>query len=177
MNRTLMVVILVGLAGKEVAMAELMMSSAAFEAYEPIPREYTCDGADSSPPLRWEGQPARVESYVVICDDPDAPGGTWVHWVIYNIPGSATELPENIAPVDTLVDPTGAEQGVNDFQKVGYGGPCPPRGHGPHRYHFRLYALDTRLQLPPRATKPEVLAQMRGHVLARTELVGTYERR
>lgn len=112
----------------------------------------------------------------MICDDPDAPGGTWIHWVIYGIPANATSLPENVAKTDTVAELGGAKQGVNSYGTVGYGGPQPPRGHGVHHYHFRLYALDTELNLAPRVKRQQLDAAMKGHIIGETELVGTYQR-
>lgn len=152
----------------------LKLTSPAFAEGQPIPANYTGDGPDVSPPLQWSGVPAGAKSLALICDDPDAPVGTWVHWVLYGLPASATELPENVPPHETL--PSGARQGVNDFGRVGYGGPAPPPGK-PHRYYFKLYALDTELNLKPKATKPELLRAMEGHILAQGQLMGTYQRR
>lgn len=152
----------------------LKLTSPAFAEGQPIPAKYTGDGPDVSPPLQWSGVPAGAKSLALICDDPDAPVGTWVHWVLYGLPASATELPENVPPQETL--PSGARQGVNDFGRVGYGGPAPPPGK-PHRYYFKLYALDTELNLKPKATKQELLRAMQGHILAEGQLMGTYQRR
>lgn len=152
----------------------MQITSTAFAQNETIPVKYTCDGADVSPPLAWDGVPADAESLTLISDDPDAPGRTWVHWVIYNVSSSRSELPEGVQAADTVLD--GAVQGTNDFKNVGYGGPCPPRGD-PHRYFFTLYALDTELPLGLGATKQEVLGAMDGHILAQAELMGTYKRR
>lgn len=151
----------------------MQITSTAFAQNESIPVKYTCDGADVSPSLAWSGVPAGAESLALISDDPDAPGRTWVHWVIYNVSAARSELPEGVEAAETVLD--GAVQGTNDFNKIGYGGPCPPSGD-PHRYFFKLYALDTELSLGPGATKQEVLDAMGGHVLAQTELMGTYKR-
>ena len=150
----------------------LSLSSPAFAPGAMIPVRYTCDGNDESPPLVWDGAPAGVQSFVLIMDDPDAPAGIWVHWVIFNIPASATGLPAAIPPQPRLKD--GAVQGVNSWRRVGYGGPCPPRGQ--HRYFFKLYALDALLPLDASATKADVLKAMEGHILARAELMGVYQR-
>jgi Raf kinase inhibitor-like YbhB/YbcL family protein len=131
------------------------------------------DGADVSPPLSWTGVPPKTKSLVVVVDDPDAPAGTWAHWVLYDVSPDRTALPEGM-PADERVPGMGV-QGVNDFRRVGWGGPCPPPGRA-HRYVFRLYALDARLRLPPRATKADVLEAIEGHVLAQAELVGRYRR-
>ena len=152
----------------------LKITSTAFTEGEAIPAKYTCQGDDISPPLEWTGAPAGTKSFALICDDPDAPAGTWVHWVIFNLPADASGLPERIDKAETL--PDGAAQGTNDFKRTGYGGPCPPPGK-PHRYFFKLYALDTVLPLKPKATKEEVLQAMRGHILAEGQLLGTYQRR
>lgn len=153
--------------------ARIEMKSPAFQNGGEIPHRHTCDGADGSPRLTWTEAPAGTQSFALIADDPDAPGGTWVHWVIYDIPASIKELPESIASGETLA--SGAKQGVNDFRKTGYGGPCPPPG-SPHRYFFRLYALDAAANLKPRATKQQLLDAIKGHVLAEAELVGKYGR-
>jgi Raf kinase inhibitor-like YbhB/YbcL family protein len=137
-----------------------------------IPAHYTCDGDDVSPPLQWGNAPPGTRSLVLIADDPDAPGGTFTHWVLFNIPPHVTELPEDVRRDETL--PNGACQGRNDFDRIGYGGPCPPGGT--HRYYFRLYALDIRLDLAPGATQAMVIAALRGHVLAETGVVGRYSR-
>ncbi len=151
----------------------LNIRSTAFEPNGTIPRKYTCDGPDVSPPLRWDDPPAGTQSFALIMDDPDAPAGTWVHWVLFNLPGSARALPENV-PRDGQL-PDGARQGRNDFRKTGYGGPCPPKGPA-HRYFFKLYALDAKLGLKAGATKAEVEKAMQEHILAQGELVGRYGR-
>jgi Raf kinase inhibitor-like YbhB/YbcL family protein len=149
------------------------LTSAAFQQGAEIPRKHTCDGSDLSPPLRWANLPAGTKAFAFIVDDPDAPGGTWVHWVIYDLPPDAKELAEGTAKTETL--PNGAKNGVNDFRKVGYGGPCPPPGP-PHRYYFKLYALDALTNLKPRATKQQLLDAMKGRVLDQAELMGRYKR-
>ncbi|MCD6340057.1 MAG: YbhB/YbcL family Raf kinase inhibitor-like protein, partial [Verrucomicrobia bacterium] len=131
-------------------------------------------GEDVSPPLAWSGAPEGAQAFALICDDPDAPMGTWVHWVIYDIPAEAAGLEENVPPEESL--PNGARQGRNDFRRIGYGGPCPPPGK-PHRYFFRLYALSAKTGLPPGATKARLLQAMEGKILAQAELMGTYQRR
>ncbi|HLK09801.1 MAG TPA: YbhB/YbcL family Raf kinase inhibitor-like protein [Candidatus Binatia bacterium] len=156
----------------EAAMA-FAISSSAFAPGGTIPREHTCDGADRSPPLAWQGAPAGTKAYALICDDPDAPAGTWVHWVLYDLPASTSALPEGVPPSATVLE--GAHHGVNDFRKTGYGGPCPPPGK-PHRYFFKLYALDAPTGLPPRATKAKVLEAIEGHVRGQAELIGVYGR-
>ena len=152
----------------------MKLSSPSFENHQPIPVKHTGEGADTSPGLEWEGAPSSTKSFALICDDPDAPGGTWVHWVIYNIAAGTTGLSDGVAKSDTAA---GARQGVNDFGKVGYNGPMPPRGHGQHRYYFKLYALKAELDLKPRATKTQLEAAMKGQILAEARLVGTYERK
>ena len=151
-----------------------ILTSTAFKDGATIPGKHTCDGVDVSPPLAWSGTPAGTRSVALIADDPDAPGGTWVHWVLYNLPAEVSELPENIAKVESL-DLGGARQGRNDFRRPGYGGPCPPPGLA-HRYFFKLYALDTRLELKAGAQKKDVEAAMEGHVLGSAQLMGTYAR-
>lgn len=153
-------------------MNTLNVSSSVFENEGSIPTKYTCDGQDISPPLGWTGVPDEAESLVLIVDDPDAPGGTFVHWVIYNIPPHVESLPEAVPSVQTLEN--GARQGGNDFGSLGYGGPCPPGGT--HRYYFKLYALDAELDLPPGASKSELMNAMEDHVIAEGQLMGTYAR-
>lgn len=157
---------------KEVAM-KIELTSPAFSEGGTIPRKYTCDGDDLSPPLVWRNVPQGTESIALICDDPDAPMGTWVHWVMYDIPPTASGLPEGVPAVETL--PDGSKQGINDFKRIGYGGPCPPPGR-PHRYFFRIYALDTVPGLGPGATKDALLRSMEGHILAQGQLMGRYGR-
>jgi Raf kinase inhibitor-like YbhB/YbcL family protein len=147
--------------------------SSAFQEGGMIPADYTCDGKDISPPLSWSGVPEQAVTMALICDDPDAPLGTWVHWVLYNLPASVRELPAGVPPDERLAN--GALQGRNDFRRLGYGGPCPPGGT--HRYYFKLYALDKALDLKPGATKKELLKAMEGHVLAEGQLMGRYKRR
>jgi len=137
-----------------------------------IPRRYTCDGEDVSPPLEWNDVPEGTKSLALICDDPDSKAGIWVHWVIFNIPAAVRELPEDVPPERTL--PDGSRQGLNDFNRIGYGGPCP--AVGTHRYFFKLYALDKTLDLEPGATKAQVEEAMRGHILGECRLVGRYVR-
>jgi Raf kinase inhibitor-like YbhB/YbcL family protein len=163
-------------AKKEVAMANFTLSSPSFSNNQPIPAKHSCEGADASPPLKWDGAPATTKSFALICDDPDAPGGTWTHWVIYGIAKNVTEFPENVAKTDTIPALGGAKQGMNDFGRVGYGGPCPPRGHGAHRYFFRLFALDKELTLAPCVSRKQLEYAMQGHIIAKAELVGTYRR-
>ena len=155
----------------------LEITSSAFAANSAIPAKYTCDGEDLSPELSWTGVPERTKSLVLIMDDPDAPPGTWVHWVLYDLPADASGLPEGLPEKEKLENGAahGLCWGVNSFSRVGYHGPCPPPG-SPHRYCFKLYALDTLLCLAPRATKPDVLKAMEGHVLAQGELIGTHRR-
>jgi len=152
------------------------LSSAAFKEGAAIPGKYTCDGADVSPPLRWSGAPPSTAAFALIADDPDAPAGTWVHWVLYDLLSATTELRENVEKSDAPAGLAGARQGRNDFRRVGYGGPCPPPGPA-HRYFFKLYALDTPLKLKAGATKRDVEIAMQGHVVATVQLMGTYARR
>jgi Raf kinase inhibitor-like YbhB/YbcL family protein len=154
----------------------LRISTTAFAHQGEIPAVYTCDGKDISPPLNWEGVPQGVKSLVLIVDDPDAPDPaapkmTWVHWVLYNLPPDSSGLPEAVSSRDL---PAGTLEGLNDWQRTGYGGPCPPIGR--HRYFHKLYALDAVLADLGKPTKGEVERAMRAHVLASAELVGTYER-
>ena len=148
------------------------LSSTAFHKEGMIPDKYTCDGADVSPSLAWGSAPEGTKSFALICDDPDAPMGTWVHWVYYDIPPETEGLPENVIPKEHPAN--GGVQGINDFRKIGYGGPCPPGGT--HRYFFKLYALDTLLNLSPGATKAQLLKAMEGHILGQAELMGKYKR-
>jgi hypothetical protein len=153
---------------------DIQLTSSGFTEGLPIPIKYTCDGDDVSPPLQWSGAPVGTKSLALICDDPDAPAGSWVHWVLYNIPAATLELPEGVATREVVLG--GARQGLNDFGRTGYGGPCPPRGN-PHRYFFKLYALDSELSPKPRATKNDVVRAMQGHILADGQLMGTYKRK
>jgi len=148
------------------------LSSTAFKNGAPIPAQYSCDGPNISPPLQWSGVPDKTQALALLVDDPDAPKGNWVHWILFNIPPRATALPENIRKTRTI--PNGARQGINDFSEIGYGGPCPPKGT--HRYFFRLFALDVELQLEPGTKRSELEQNMTGHVLAETQLMGTYHR-
>lgn len=155
--------------GKKMAMK---IESPAFKHEGMLPSTHTCDGKDMSPPLQWSGAPENTKSFALIGDDPDAPMGTWVHWVIFNIPPGTHELHENMQKVTGWKN--GAEQGKNSWGKLGYGGPCPPSGT--HRYFFKLYALDTMLNVPSGATKEQVESAMKGHVLADAQLMGKYKR-
>jgi Raf kinase inhibitor-like YbhB/YbcL family protein len=150
----------------------IKITSTAFAAGGLIPKQYTCDGANVSPPLSWSGVPPNAKALVLICDDPDAPAKTWVHWVAYDLPVTLTSLPENTATTTELTG--GGKQGANDFKKIGYGGPCPPSGT--HRYYFKLYALDTDTSLTPGATKDQLLKAMEGHIVAQGQLMGRYKR-
>ena len=151
------------------------VSSSAFTEGGDIPIQYTCDGEDKSPPLQWTEIPVNTQSIALISDDPDAPGRVWVHWVIYNIPPRVGGLGEGIVTTESLPG-IGAKQGKNDFGTIGYGGPCPPKG-SPHRYFFKLYALDIEIDLGPGATKRELLQTIDGHILDSGQLMGTYQRR
>jgi Raf kinase inhibitor-like YbhB/YbcL family protein len=151
----------------------VQLTSSAFPDGGAIPPRYTCDGKDVSPPLAWGGAPRGAKSFALICDDPDAPAGVWVHWVAYDLPPSSTGLPEAVPPREEVAG--GGHQGRNDFRKIGYGGPCPPSGT--HRYVFTVSALDRTLDLRAGATKGELVAAMRGHVLAEGRLTGKYSRR
>ena len=147
--------------------------SSAFQEGAIIPKKHTCSGQDVSPPLSWSASPKGTRSFALIMDDPDAPGGTWVHWVMFNIPGQTSGLPEGVPPNKTF--PTGEQQGNNDFRRIGYGRPCPPPGK-PHRYFLKLYALDNTLKLQPGATKVEVLAACQKHILGEAHLMGRFGR-
>src|SRR5205814_1331323 len=152
------------------------LTSPAFAAGAAIPAKHTCDGPDLSPALTWGGAPPAAKTLALIVDDPDAPAGTWVHWVLFNLTATLDALPENVPRSETLPQLGGAAQGRNDFRKLGYGGPCPPAGK-PHRYFFKLYALDAVLPLEWGATKADVVRAMKGHIVGQTELMGTYARR
>lgn len=151
----------------------LKVWSKAFDYGDKIPSRFTCDGEDISPDLAWSGAPGGTQSYAVIADDPDAPNGMWVHWVIYNIPLPVTNLPPALPRKEMLAN--GELQGQTDFGRVGYGGPCPPSGT--HRYFFKVYALDSMLDFKPGASKAEIELAMEGHVLAQGELMGKYQRK
>jgi Raf kinase inhibitor-like YbhB/YbcL family protein len=135
--------------------------------------QLTCDGSDTSPALSWSAPPQGTQSFALILEDPDAPRRTWVHWLLYDLPANERELPEGVPPEGQL--PSGARQGRNDFGKIGYGGPCPPPGPA-HRYYFKLYALDKRLDLRAGATRAQVDRSMRGHIVAQADLMGRYRR-
>lgn len=151
----------------------MQLKTPSFKPAGDIPAQFTCDGADTSPALSWSIPPTGTQSFALVLEDPDAPGRTWVHWVLYDMPASERQLPEGVPPESEL--PSGARQGRNDFKKIGYGGPCPPAGPG-HRYYFKLYALDKKLGLGPGATRRELERAMRGHIVARAELMGQYRR-
>lgn len=144
------------------------LASPAFDHQKQIPAKYTCDGENISPQIHWENAPEGTQSFALIVDDPDAPKKVWVHWVVFNIPADAKSLKEGIRTGNFV-------QGMTDFGSVGFGGPCPPSGT--HRYYFKLYALDTILDLPEGATKEELLKAMNGHILDQTELIGLYQRK
>ncbi|MCS7272145.1 MAG: YbhB/YbcL family Raf kinase inhibitor-like protein [Gemmataceae bacterium] len=153
----------------------LTLTSPAFSHGGEIPTEYTCEGPDVSPELHWTGAPAGTKSFALIVDDPDAPDPaapkmTWVHWVLYNLPADCHSLPKDVRQL-----PPGTREGLNDWKRTGYGGPCPPIGR--HRYYFKLYALDTVLPDLGTPTKAQLEQAMQGHILARTELMGTYEKK
>ena len=151
---------------------EIKVESTAFIEGDMIPSKYTCDGLNVSPTLSWSDPPESSKSIVLISDDPDAPMGTWVHWIVYNIPSQVKEFSENVPPTKILEN--GAIQGTTDFGRIGYGGPCPPSGT--HRYFFKVYALNTMLNLDPGATKKQVVNAMENHVLAEGQLMGRYKR-
>jgi len=148
----------------------MKLTSSAFAEGQRIPRPYTCDGVNISPPLEWSGVPKSAQTLAIIADDPDAPAGTWVHWVVYNLSAENIGFVENLPQNENLK--AGGFQGKNDFEKIGYGGPCPPSGT--HRYFFKLYALDMELPLKAGATKGDVEKAMAGHVVAQAQLMGTY---
>jgi Raf kinase inhibitor-like YbhB/YbcL family protein len=173
MNSFLLVSLVVGNLWSQGGRAmPFVLKTTAFVERGTIPQKYTCDGADISPELTWAGAPTGTQSVALIADDPDAPVGTWTHWVIWNIPPEKT-LPDGVAKVETLEE--GTRQGKNDFKRIGYGGPCPPPGK-PHRYFFRVYALDAKIDTKPGASRSELERSMKGHVLAQAELMGKYGR-
>jgi Raf kinase inhibitor-like YbhB/YbcL family protein len=157
---------------------KIVVESKAFKANERIPVKYTGEGEDISPPLTWSGVPAATKEIALIMDDPDAPTPEpWVHWVLYKVPAGTSGLPEKVANQEKLSVPPGALQGKTSAPKIGYHGPMPPKGHGVHHYHFKVYALDAALELKPGLDKKSLLKAMAGHILAEGELVGTYERK
>ncbi len=189
MIRVLLALLIAGLAGctgfelraqhapsepvhEEVAEMTLELTSGAFAEGNAIPTRYSCQGEDMSPPLAWQGAPAATQSFALIMDDPDAPGQTWVHWIVYNLPATTHALPEGVTAGTALSG--NAAQGRNSWGRNDYGGPCPPSGT--HRYFFKLYALDSVLELPTGASKDDVLHAMEGHILAETQLMGTYRK-
>jgi len=152
------------------------LTSTAFTNGAAIPARFTCDGEDLSPALSWSGAPKGTATFALVVEDPDAPGGTFIHWVLYDLPATTNALAEGMPKDGSLAKLGNAHQGRTSFKALGYGGPCPPKGPA-HRYYFRLYALDAALGLPVGATRDEVVAAMRGHELAKAELMGTYARR
>ncbi|MEW6723007.1 MAG: YbhB/YbcL family Raf kinase inhibitor-like protein [Candidatus Micrarchaeota archaeon] len=149
----------------------MRLESGAFRMGSAIPKKYACEGENTSPPLNFSDIPPKTKSLALVCDDPDAPMGTFVHWVLWNIRPDMKGIGEGESAKVFCVE------GSNDFGRAGYGGPCPPRGHGPHRYFFKLYALDSMLSLNPGATEAELENAMKGHILEKAELMGTYERK
>jgi Raf kinase inhibitor-like YbhB/YbcL family protein len=149
------------------------ISSTSFPNGGDIPKKFTCDGADVSPELSWTGPPAGTQSFALIADDPDAPSGTWTHWVLFDLAPDTNNLAESVSKIDEL--PGGERQGRNDFRKIGYNGPCPPPGK-PHRYFYKLYALNAKLDLKPGSSKQEVEQAMEGRILGKAEWMGKYER-
>lgn len=153
----------------------LRIESQDFREGGDIPREFTCEGGDLSPHLKWDSPPPETKSFILIAEDPDAPMGTFVHWVVYDLPGNQRELARGTGGNDALKD--GMKAGLNDFGQTGYGGPCPPKGHGPHRYNFILRALDIpTLKLPAGAKKGEIERAVKGHVLAEAKTMGKFKR-
>jgi Raf kinase inhibitor-like YbhB/YbcL family protein len=152
---------------------KIQLTSSVFAEGQIIPKQHTADGSNTSPPLTWSGLPEGTQSIALICDDPDAPRGIWVHWVLFNLPAEVSDLAEGVSPRGAL--PDGTQQGKNDFGKIGYGGPAPPKGK-PHRYFFKIYAVDKVLDLAAGSTKEQLLAALKGHVLADGQLMGKYAR-
>jgi Raf kinase inhibitor-like YbhB/YbcL family protein len=156
------------------ANAQFEINTDAIDSRGLFDSRYTCDQDNSSPELRWSNPPTETQGFALIAEDPDAPHGLFTHWVIYNIPENIHHLPAGVPPQETL--PNGITQGVNSFGKLGYGGPCPPLGHGQHRYYFRIYALRTKLSLPPRLERQALLQEIEPHVISSVELMGRYQR-
>lgn len=158
----------------------MVLTSEAFSSGQPIPKEYTVEGQDQSPPLAWDHVPPNCREFALICEDPDAPSKEpWVHWILYKIPAEVRQLPAGVPATAQLQSPPGALQGRNSWTSgsmIGYRGPAPPPRHGVHHYHFRLYALDSKLPLDPSADKAALKTAMAGHILAEAELIGTFER-
>jgi Raf kinase inhibitor-like YbhB/YbcL family protein len=159
---------------REPARTQINLTSSAFKDGEAIPKKYACEGENISPPLAWTAAPENAKSFALIVEDPDAPRGTFTHWIIFNLPPNVRELPENV-PARAVLD-NGAKQGKNDFQKMGYGGACPPSGDKTHRYFFRLYALDATLPLDAKATRAQTQNAIQNHIIAEGQLTGTYKR-
>ena len=153
----------------------LLVTSSAFSEGRPIPVRFTCDGDDVSPALEWSNVPEGTRSIALVVDDPDAPGGTWSHWVLYGLPPDTAALDEAVPANESSA--AGGGQGKNDFGKLGYGGPCPPEGHGPHRYYFKVYALDAEPEVGGGPERADMLEAIDGHILAEGQIMGTYERR
>jgi Raf kinase inhibitor-like YbhB/YbcL family protein len=160
--------------GYNVQEVSMKLTSVAFEGDGKIPVKYSCDHDSFSPALAWKDVPENVRSFAIIADDPDAPADVFVHWLIYNIPADARSLPVHVPDSKELEN--GVLQGRNDFRKIGYGGPCPPEGYGPHHYHFKLYALDTMLDLEAGVSKEELQEAIKGHAIGWAQLIGIYER-
>lgn len=161
-------------AKKADAANSITLSSPAFEDGKIIPTECTCDGKDVSPPLNLSAVPAGTKTFALICEDPDAPGGTWTHWMYYGIPASTTQFPQGVSPVEN--PPTGGHQSLNSFKRIGYGGPCPPPGQT-HHYVFRIYALDADIPVQPATSLKDFTQLVKGHVVGQGELTGLYKRR
>ena len=159
--------------GQQAASSKIELKTTSFTPGGFIPKRFTCEAADVSPALAWTDPPLGTQSFAIIEDDPDAPSGTFVHWVVYDLPAAYRKLPEALSRNDQM--PDGGRQGTNDFSRTGYSGPCPPPGR-PHRYFIRLYAVDAILNLRPAATRKEVDAAMQGHILAQAELMGRFAR-
>jgi Raf kinase inhibitor-like YbhB/YbcL family protein len=151
---------------------QMEITSSAFDEGAMIPKKYTCDDMDISPPLKWSNVPDGTKTFAIICDDPDAPMGTWVHWVLFNLPANIHELSEDVPALEIL--PNGAKQGRNDFGKIGYGGPCPPGGT--HRYYFKVYALSAEIKVKAGISKSELLKVMESNILSKGQLTGRYKR-
>jgi len=159
--------------GQQASSSKIELRTTSFTPGGFIPRRFTCEAADLSPALTWTDPPVGTQSFAIIEDDPDAPSGTFVHWLVYDLPAPSHRLPEGLSGNNQI--PGGGRQGINDFSRTGYSGPCPPPGR-PHRYFIRLYALDAKTNLPPAATRKELESAMQGHILAQAELMGRFQR-
>ena len=173
MLMVLVLIVAADVRGQQGASSKIELTTTSFTPGGFMPKRFTCEAADVSPALSWTDPPAGTESFAIIEDDPDAPSGTFVHWLVYDLPAAYRRLPEGLSGNDQMAG--GGRQGTNDFSRTGYSGPCPPPGK-PHRYFIRVYALDAKTNLRPAATRAELGAAMQGHILAQAELMGRFKR-